>query len=90
MHLKINRRLQSIENLKNNHLKILQLLNVKDYFGEMEYLYQAINNTNPPETSQSLIYRVFYIFDEMEKIYDTEGMKLEEHKSFLNYNLVIS
>ena len=57
---------------------------------EAEYLYQAINNTDPPEISQSVINRVLHIFDVVEKIYDTGRIKPKGCKSFLNYNLVIS
>ena len=42
---------------------------------EAEYLYQAINNIDPPEISQSVINRVLHIFDEVEKIYDTGRIK---------------
>lgn len=60
--------------------------------GEIEYLYQKINNISPPESFQNLINRVLYIFDEIERIYYTGEIKfvnlrdiqaLENNRSFI-------
>ena len=57
--------------------------------GEIEYLYQKINNISPPE---SLINRVLYMCDEIERIYYTGEIKfanlrdiqaLENNRSFI-------
>ena len=45
--------------------KRLQLLNLKKYFEEKEYLHRAINSIVPLEMSQRLISRVLYIFEEV-------------------------
>ena len=54
--------------------KALQLLGMKKYLGEIEYLYQ-IRNEISPKISQSLMDRFLNILDEVDKISDTEGIK---------------
>lgn len=60
--------------------------------GEIEYLYQKINNISPPESFQNLINRVLYMCDEIERIYYTGEIKfanlrdiqaLENNRSFI-------
>ena len=53
-------------------------------FGEIKYLYWKINKIDPSKLFQSLNNRVFYIFDNVEKIYATEGIIPKICKSFLN------
>lgn len=52
---------------KQSVKKLIQLLAVTRNFGQIEHLYQAINNFEPPQISRDLINRVLYILDEMEK-----------------------
>ena len=54
--------------------KALQLLGMKKYLGEIEYLYQKRNEISP-KISQSLMDRFLNILDEVDKISDTEGIK---------------
>ena len=54
--------------------KALQLLGMKKYLGEIEYLYQKRNEISP-KISQSLMNRFLNILDEVDKISDTEGIK---------------
>ena len=54
--------------------KALQLLGMKKYLGEIEYLYQKRNEISP-KISQSLMDRFLNILDKVDKIYDTEGIK---------------
>lgn len=56
-----------------------------NFFGEIECLYWKIKNFSSVEIFQILINRIFYIFDEVEKICDTEEIKPKGRKTFLNY-----
>ena len=66
----------------------LHLLKMKEYAAEIKYLYSIINKSLILKFLR--VNRVLYIFDEAEKIFDTKGIKLKGHKSFLNHNLTIS
>ena len=57
---------------------------MKNYFGEVKYLFLVINTISTPEIFHVLINRDSYIYDEAEKMYDTEGVKPKGHQSFLN------
>ena len=57
---------------------------MKNYFGEVKYLFLVINSISTPEIFHGLINRDSYIYDEAEKMYDTEGVKPKGHQSFLN------
>lgn len=61
---------------------------MKKYFGKIEYFYQALNNISSPGTFESLINKVL-IIDKVEKIYDTDRIKLKEHKSSLKVKVAV-
>ena len=58
---------------------------MKKYLPEVEYLYQNINGISPPEISQRFTDIFFYIFDEVNKVYDTGEIKSKGRTSFLNF-----
>lgn len=61
---------------------------MKKYFGKIEYFYQALNSISSPGTFESLINKVL-IIDKVEKIYDTDRIKLKEHKSSLKVKVAV-
>ena len=58
--------------------------------GKIKYLYLILSNFSAPEIPQVLINRILYMFQDAEKIYDTEEVKPKRHKIFLSCNQVIS
>lgn len=75
--------MNAFKNIKKHYNKNQgsQFLGMEKYSGEIEYLYQKINNNSPPEISQSLMGRLFYIFDGVYRIYNAEGIKPKGPKS---------
>ena len=43
--------------------------------GKIKYLYLILSNFSAPEIPQVLINRILYMFQDAEKIYDTEEVK---------------
>ena len=67
---------------KEINKKSIKIFGDEKYLREVEYLYQNINGINPPEISQRFIDILFYISDEVNKVYDTGEIKSKGRTSF--------
>ena len=87
-HFEVGGLLYEYENMETFHMK----KKIETKYASQENLLEISNHNyrHQERKKMELINRVLYIFDEIEKIYGTEGIKPKQRKSFLNYNLVSS